>query len=162
MSYFNKAEYLTALFRMLPFGLGALIIGANGLLSKSSVDSLKKNTGTVVWYGDKVIYTEDFHKYEQVFVVQIKDSIDTLRFHTYATAYREALISKLPKKGEKVTIWAKENKRIEQVQYKNDLIIKYTGYTGVYVFFLLLGIIYTTITLLYLIKNPAFLSKKDN
>lgn len=161
MSYFNKAEYLSALFRMLPFGLGALIIGANGLLSKSSPDSLEKVTGSIIWYGYKDIYIKSSHDIDNAFVLDISNKSDTFEYHTFATNYIEILKEKKLSKGNKITVWGDE-KIIAQILYNNELIIKYDGNKWLYVFFLLLGIIYTTITLLYLIKNPAFLSKKDN
>ena len=161
MGLLNKATYLTALLRLLPFGLAALLYGGNGLINNRSADSLLQVDGKIVFSGVKKIYSEG--SLLDAFVFQIEDSMnDTTSCFSFYKGYKEKLHFLVNKNGEHITIWVdnKNGNEIMQVKYQNQLIIKYDGRIYLYLFFLILGGIYTFITVGYLIKHPEHLFTK--
>ncbi len=162
MGFTNKAQYLTALLRMLPFGLLALYYGIQGLAVKTKVDSLHKVSGEIIYSGTKSIYSKQSNRQKEAFVIQINDNYyDTTECHTFVTVDRDKLQVLEGIKGDYITVWCDPeiDNLIEQVEYKNQLIVEYTGHKFLYLFFVLLGGLYTVVTLLYLIKYPEHLFK---
>lgn len=166
MGFTNKTQYLTALLRMLPFGLLALYYGIQGLAVKTKVDSLYKVSGEIIYSGTKSIYSKQSNRQKEAFIFQIRDNFnDTIQCYTFVTKYRGKLQVLEGIKDDYITVWCEPelDNQIEQVEYKNQLIIEFTGHWFVYLFFVLLGGLYTVVTLLYLIKYPdhLFKGKKD-
>lgn len=163
MGFTNKAEYLTALLRLLPFGLLALYYGVNGLVVKTKVDSLYKVAGEIIFSGTKKTYSRLSNTYDNAFVIKVADNnYDTVVCCTFVTVDREKLKILEGIKGDYITVWCDPeiDNLIEQVEFNNQIIIKYTGHKFVYLFFVLLGGLYTVVTLLYLIKHPEHLFSK--
>jgi len=123
MGFLNKASYLKALFRMLPFGLAALFYGGNGLINNRTADNLFKIEGKILFSGIKKLYTNG--SYLDAFVFHIVDNrFDTISCHTFGTSYIEKLMILNGKEKEYITIWVDpeiENS-IKQVMFKNQLI----------------------------------------
>lgn len=166
MGFTNKVQYLTALFRLLPFGLLALYYGVHGLAIKSKTDSLYKVSGEIVYSGTKRIFSKLTNKRDNAFIIQVADNnYDTITCYTFVTVDIDKLKVLEGIKGDNITVWFNHeiDNLIEQVEYKNQLLVEYSGHRILYLFFVLLGGGYTLITLLYLIKYPEHLikSKKD-
>lgn len=161
MGLLNNATYLTALLRLLPFGLAALFYGGNGLINNRTADSLLRVDGEIVFSGVKKIYSES--SLLEGFVIEVVDNKnDTIYCHTFGFTYIEKLMFLTGKKNDNISIWVDPeiNNTILQVSFNNQLIIKYGGRIYLYLFFLILGGIYTFITVGYLIKHPEHLFKK--
>lgn len=54
------------------------------------------------------------------------------------------------------------NLRIYQIEHNNKLLIEYKGATGMYVLLLIIGMVYSFITIWYLVTHPEHLFKKDS
>lgn len=164
MGFTNKGQYLTALLRMLPFGLLALYYGIQGLAFKTKADNLHKVYGEIIFSGTKRMFSKQSNRQKEAYVIQISDNYyDTTECYTFVTVDREKLKVLAGIKNDYIAVWCDPeiDNLIEQVEYKNQLIVEYTGHKILYLFFVLLGGVYTIITLLYLIKYPEHLYKGD-
>lgn len=162
MGFLKKASYVTALTRMLPFGLIALYFGVNGLINKRTVDSLYKIEGKVVYAGIKKFYSEG--TYMDAFVIDIVDNrFDTISCHTYGGKYIEKLDASNVLLHDDIILWVNPDidNSIKQVVYKGNMLIKYRGSIFLHLFFLILGGVYTFSTVWYLISHPEHLFKKE-
>lgn len=82
MGFTNKAQYLIALLRMLPFGLLALYYGIQGLVVETKISSLNKVAGEVVFNGTKNIYSKLSNMRKDAYVFQINENNDTIECYT--------------------------------------------------------------------------------
>ncbi len=161
----DKSGYLTALFRLLPFGVLALYYGIQGLVYKTSTDSLYKIHGEVIYAGTKTIQSKRTSTYKDAFVIEVSDNrYDTIECYTFVTVDRKALQVLEGVKGGEIMIWVdpESDNLIEQVKYNGRLIIEFNGAYYVYLFFVTIGIVYTVITLIYLISYPEHLFKRSD
>jgi hypothetical protein len=136
MSFLKKASYVTALTRMLPFGLIALYFGVNGLINKRTADSLCKIEGEVVYAGIKKFYSEG--TYMDAFVIDVVDNrFDTISCHTYGIKHWDKLTVIEDHTHENITLWVEPeiDNLIVQVQFGGKIIIKYSSDTFLYLFF---------------------------
>jgi len=163
MGFLNKATYFTALLRLLPMGLLALFYGANGLINKSSIEDLYKIEGEILYYGVTDIYSHTTQKIKKAYVIKVLNKKnDTITCHTFVRNYIETFKYSKFEQGKYITIYVDPviDNTIMEVSYNNEEIIEYNGGLLLYIFFLIIGLIYTVITLGYLIKHPEHLFKK--
>lgn len=162
MGLLQRASYITALIRMLPFGLIALYFGVNGLINKRTADSLCKIEGEVVYAGIKKFYSEG--TYMDAFVIDVVDNrFDTISCHTYGNKYIEKLDAINVHLHDDIVLWVNPDidNSIKQVVYEGYMLIKYRGNVFLYLFFLIIGGLYTFSTVWYIISHPEHLFKKE-
>ena len=163
MGFLKKASYLTALIRMLPFGLIALYFGVNGLINKRTADSLSKVEGEVVFSGVRKVYSH--RHYIDAFVLKVLDNrLDTISCISFYKGDIKRMDNTKIVIGSNIKVWVDQNdvsNEIQQVYYNEAIVIKYNGNIFVYLFLLIIGGLFTFSTVWYIISHPEHLFKKD-
>jgi hypothetical protein len=163
MGFINRVSYLTGLFRMLPFGLIALFFGIRGLVKYQTVEKYQKIEGEIIYSGIKKIRFKD--TYMDAFVLELADeNSDTIQCYSYYKGYHSIAKELRTKIGDDLTVWVNEDLKNEiiQIEYQQELLIEYNGATGLYLFFLFIGVVYSVVTLWYLVTHPEHLFKKND
>jgi hypothetical protein len=160
MGIINKIQYLKAFFRMLPLGLISLYVGINGFINETKLSRFNKITGKIIYCNTKRIYSKISRTRDDAFVIQVVDNnFDTITCHTFVTTFRRKLRNLEGFSGRKISIWydTELENSIKQIEYNQQLLIKYSAPILVHFFFTLLGGVYTILTIMYLVKYPEHL-----
>lgn len=163
MGFINRVSYLTGLLRMLPFGLVFLFLGINGLVKYRTVDRFYEINGELIYSGIQKVKSGSINM-DALVIDIVENKMDTIRCHSFYKGHH--VIAKILKgdKGDSIVVWVDSNmnNKIKQIKYSNEYIIEYKGATGLYLFLLFIGIVYSVITLWYLVAHPEHLFKKNN
>ena len=148
--FFNRTSFLRAIFVILPIGIYCLYSGVNGLFTTE--EDLNKYTGIIkdIYIGET--YDEVIEEYNKAFQIKLKNNKKNLK--TFVGNHIDTLKNTI-NKGDKVVIWTNsDNLEIRQLKRNQKAIIKYDRAIFVYVLFLIIGLIFTTIAIGYLINHP--------
>ena len=155
----EKYSYLWTIFKGLPFGVGAIILGI-GLFSNtpSNADDLQIVTGQVEWYGDKNIYIKEIDASGKVFAIKIGADF----FYGEKRKVETKLKAEIPvayKNKSKITIWYVDNKTIKQLSINDRIVVQYKPY-GTAIFFICFGVLITVGAIIYAIKYKSDIGLK--
>lgn len=150
MSIFKKTGYLRVLFAGLPFGIGALIVGLPMFNDIPETPSeLEIHKGLLDSFGDKVYYDKDIDIDRNLYHIKFNDST----YYTDRRKERKIIESYHFSIGDTVTVWTKKGSiYIKQLIVNNQKVMSYQPPYWMAWFFTLAGIIFTTMSLFYLIK----------
>jgi hypothetical protein len=155
MSIFKKTGYLRALFVGLPFGVVSLfggIVQFNNI--PESVENLELQTGNIIDYGMTEYYDKGVDVHRDVYFFEI-DSLG--EFYSDLNDHTE-LLKSIEKEwiNSYAEIWIKENNPyIKQLRIDNNLIIEYKPPYWMAWTFTLIGILFTTMSIFYLIRYSS-------
>jgi len=150
MSIFDRTSYLRALFVLLPFGIVFLFFGIRGLAERET--DLVQYNGVInnVYLG--IRYNENIDEYMEAIHIEIVDNESI--FRTYIAKHIERLKHSI-NKGDTVTLWTRsQNYRIVKLQRGEELLIPFNSTTWMDLFILLIGIVFTLLSVVYIIKHP--------
>jgi hypothetical protein len=153
MSKSEKYVYFWAIFTGIPFGIGCLAIASNYFTKiKSSVFDLERYDGKITSFEEKRIYEQQTKTHITEFFIKIENK----EFLTEIGKKREILKRYIPnayKENRNITIWVDmSSQNIEQLAIENKIIIPYfppywKGWT-----FLLIGLVFALMSIIYVIK----------
>ena len=153
MNIFKKTGYLRVLFVGLPFGIGALIVGIPMFneIPKTSND-LEKHVGVLRSFGDTIYYDEGIDLESKLFYVRLSENA----YYTDRRKEREIIESYKYNIGDSMEIWTKKDKvYIKQIISNNQMIMNYKPPYWQAWFFTLIGIVFTAMSIFYLIKYSS-------
>lgn len=150
MGFFDRTSYLRALLILLPFGLTGLYFGITGLLEKES--DLHHFEGIVSETRLRPMYNDNIEKYMEAYQIEI-EGIEPI-FHTFIAKHIETLNHAL-NVGDTISIWTREkNYRIVKLKREEELLLTFNPTTWMDILILIIGIVFTTLSVAYLIKHP--------
>ena len=153
MNIFKKSGYLRALFVGLPFGIASLVGGISMFedIPATSID-LELHKGNLIDYGDTVYYSKAVDLVRNVFFVKIKND----NFYTDRNKEREVIESFEYKIGDSLKVWTNLNDvYIKQLIVNDQMVMAYKPPYWMAWFFTLAGILFTVMSVFYLIKYNA-------
>jgi hypothetical protein len=150
MGFFDRTSYLRALLILLPFGLIGLYFGITGLIEKES--DLVKYEGVISRAKVDNMYDNLVEKYSKAYQIELK-GVEPI-FRTYITKHIEVLEPSV-NIGDKVTLWTRKNSHeIIKLEFNDKLLIPFNPTTWMDILILIIGIIFSTLSVAYLIKHP--------
>ncbi len=153
MSIFKKTGYLRVLFFGLPFGIGALIIGIP-MFNKipETPNELEVHNGVLSSFGDTTYYDTGIDLEFETFCIRVNDN----NYYTDRRKERELIKSYNYSIGDTVTVWTEpEGVYIKQLTANNQMVMNYQPSYWMAWFFTLAGIVFTAMSLFYLIKYSS-------
>ncbi|WP_461633071.1 hypothetical protein [Labilibaculum euxinus] len=153
MNIFKKSGYLRALFVGLPFGIGSLIVGIPLFEEIPKIpDELELHSGVLNSFGETTYYDEGIDLEMNLFYVKI----DTDSYYAGRRKERELLEPYKYEIGDSIKIWTNQNDvYIKQLIVNNQILMVYKPPYWRAWFFTLAGILFTVMSVFYLIKYNA-------
>ncbi|MFA9371014.1 MAG: hypothetical protein ACERIH_04840 [Labilibaculum antarcticum] len=153
MSIFKKSGYLRALFVGLPFGIASLIGGVHMFKEiPDTTKGLELHSGVLNSFGETTYYDEGIDLEMNLFYVKI----DADSFYADRRKEREVIESFEYKIGDSVKVWTDLNDvYIRQMDVNNQMVMAYKPPYWMAWFFTLAGILFTVMSVFYLIKYNA-------
>lgn len=150
MSIFDRTSYFRALFVLLPFGITGLYFGISGLIEKES--NLDKYEGIVSYVHSGYLYSKLTDGFTKAYQIRIEE-IDEI-FRTHITKHMEILEPSLSA-GDRITLWTRDDSLgIVKLQRNEELLIPFNSTTCMDLLILLIGIVFTSLSIIYIIKHP--------
>ena len=153
MSIFKKTGYLRVLFVGLPFGIGALIVGIP-MFNKipETPNDLEVHNGVLSSFGDTTYYSEAVDLEREVYFIKVDNKV----FYTDRDKEREVIENHPYSVGDSIMVWTKPNNvYIKQLTANNKMVMNYQPPYWMVWFFTLAGIVFTVMSLFYLIKYSS-------
>jgi len=142
----EKYTYIWTILSGIPFGIG-MLVGAY-----TTFNSISKNSGQIIEYGNKDVYHKGINATISVYEIKLNTGI----YHADIGKRIKLLEQYIPNAFEtkkNVTIWTEKNSlSIEQLAIDNQIILIYRPpYWKVWTF-LFLGMLFSGMGIIYLIK----------
>ncbi|MGM0582971.1 MAG: hypothetical protein ACQETL_20005 [Bacteroidota bacterium] len=153
MSIFKKTGYLRVLFVGLPFGIGALIVGIPMFKEIPKIpNDLEFHKGVLSSFGDTTYYDKEIDLEFETFYIRLNSNT----YFTDRRKEREVIESHNYSVGDTVTVWTEpDDVYIKQLVANNQMVMNYQPPYWMAWFFTLAGIVFTTMSLFYLIKYSS-------
>ncbi|MCB2195013.1 MAG: hypothetical protein KQH79_04095 [Bacteroidetes bacterium] len=155
MNTFKKSGYLRALFIGLPFGIYALYVGLSDFKDiPQKTDNLVKVSGIIVSHGTKEYYDSAVDVHREVYYFELDNGLE---YYSELEKHKEFL-NNINKDwiNSGIEVWIKnQSLYIKQLKIDNKLIIKYEPPYWVAWFFTILGVVFTGLSVIYLIKYSS-------
>ncbi len=153
MSIFKKTGYLRVLFVGLSFGIGALIVGIP-MFNKipETPNDLEVHKGILSSFGDTTYYDNGIDLEFETFYVKINDKA----FYTEKRSVRVIIEIYNYSIGDTIIVWTeRDDLYIKQLTANNQMVMNYQPPYWMAWFFTLAGVIFTAMSLFYLIKYSS-------
>ena len=153
MNIFKKSGYLRVLFVGLPFGIGALIVGIP-LFEEipKNPDELELHSGVLNSFGETTYYDEGIDLDRTLFYVEINSKM----YYTDRRKERVIIESYKYRIGDSIKVWTNLNDvYVKQLIVNNQMLMVYKPPYWRAWFFTLAGILFTVMSVFYLIKYNA-------
>ena len=149
----EKYTYLWTIFSGIPFGIGLLIGAYTTFISISKTsESLIKSNGLIIDYGREEVYHKGVDAIITVYSIQL--NADKFRadiggkIKQFEQYIPEAYLNK-----KKITIWTEKNSTsIEQLAIDGQIILEYKPPYWQAWTFLIIGLVFTTMGSIYIVK----------
>jgi len=162
MGLINKYRYLQAILIGLPIGLLSLFYGTKYLANiKQEVNDYSSTFGIVDSIYTDYINISSESKYQSEV---IKIDVNNNEYYVISKNQKQSLKENLRKK-DSITLWYQNrnngNKKIKAIRKNGVNIISYEprGY-WIGIFFIVLGLFFTVISFLYIVRHPEDLTGK--
>lgn len=158
MSAINKYRYLQALLIGIPMGFLSLFYGTKSFFIEKN-DTLKnytEYTGVITQLNDTVLFDKENDSYYDV----TKIGLDSTNIYFTRITTKRNQIKNLLNPYDTITIYFEEDK-VKEIKaiYRNDsFIVAFKKSYWVGVFFILWGLFWTIISVLYIFKHPEDLT----
>ncbi|MFO8000375.1 MAG: hypothetical protein R6U46_03965 [Marinilabilia sp.] len=158
MSAINKYRYFQAIFIGLPMGLLSLFYGTKDFLyeKNDTIENYQVSTGAITQLSDTVLFDKKNNSYYEVTKITINNVVP---YFTRITTKRNQIKGQL-NPCDTITVFFDENsvKEIKAIRYKNSFVVEFKKSYWVGVFFILWGVFWTGISVLYIYKHSQDLT----
>lgn len=153
MSAINKYRYIQAILIGLPMGFLALFYGTQSFYREinDTLKNYKESTGIITQLKDTLLFDTENDSYYDV----TKIALDNTTFFTRITTKRSQIKSRL-NLYDTITIYFEEEdiNEIKAIYSEYSFIVPFKKSYWVGIFFILWGLFWTIISILYVIKHP--------
>lgn len=153
MSIFKKSGYLRVLFVGLPFGVASLIGGVQMFNDiPEAPNELEMNKGVLSSFGVTTYYDAGIDLKRELFFVKLNDN----EYYTDRRKEREVIENYNYGIGDSITVWTEpDGVYIKQLTANNQMVMSYQPPYWMAWFFTIAGVVFTTMSLFYLIKYSS-------
>lgn len=146
----QRTSYLRAIFGILPFGIGAVVLGLTDIRNRPTEDELISRTGIVEFIGEKKVVSDISKSRMNALVITVDDK----DFYTIVKRHQKTLIENI-NEGDSVIFWHRpEGSQIVKARRSDALFIPYKRVGNLMIGLVVFGFMCIISSVLYIVTTP--------